>query len=598
MTLRFRSFQTILKAGNLLLLIFALLPGKISAQGYLHADGKYICDAQGNDIILRGIGAGNWMIQEGYMMKSTGPANTQHEFEKKLAEIIGQQKTDSFYNFWLTHHLTRGDIDSMKSWGFNSIRPAMHYKWFTPPIEEEPVAGEITWIDRGFILIDSLLKWCSKNEMYLILDMHGAPGGQGKDASISDYDPVKPSLWESRENKDKLIALWKKLATRYSNEPWIGGYDLINEPNWDFENSGNKNGCNCVENIPLLELFEELIDAIREVDRNHIIFIEGNCWANNYKGLYPLASYDENIVFSFHKYWNWNNQESIAWITALRDSLNIPIWLGESGENSNTWYTNAIRLCEKNRIGWSWWPLKKNGVNNVMMVHANPEYLELMDYWRGKASRPMDEEAFHAVMTWAENHQNKHCKIQYDVIDAMIRQPYTTETLAFKSHRTGDIIFATDYDLGRNQYAYFDTDTGNYRVSTGKGTPWNRGRSYRNDGVDIIPCSDTAISNGYCVGWTENEEWMNYSLNSDRKITYIVNIRYASPEKEGKIHFESNGDSLTEPISLPKTGGKQNWTTLQVHGVNLPKGKVSIRLVIDEGGMNINYFSFTDPHND
>ena len=224
----------------ILSLFIVLSPAIIFAQGYLHANGKYIYDGSDNEVILRGIGTGNWMIQEGYMMKTTDVVSTQHEIREKLIETMGETKTDSFYSAWLHNNMSRTDVDSMKAWGFNSIRVAMHYIWFTPPIEDEPVAGQITWINTGFELLDSLLDWCRDNEMYLILDMHGTPGGQGKDAAISDYDASKPSLWESEEDRTKLVALWKKLAESYKDEPWIGGYDMINEPNWDFENSGSQ----------------------------------------------------------------------------------------------------------------------------------------------------------------------------------------------------------------------------------------------------------------------------------------------------------------------------------------------------------------------
>ena len=86
-------------------------------------------------------------------------------------------------------------------------------------------------------MIDELLNWCEQNQIYLILDMHAAPGGQGYDAAISDYDSSKPSLWESIYNRNKLIALWGKLAERYQNETWIGGYDLLNEPNWNLQDT-------------------------------------------------------------------------------------------------------------------------------------------------------------------------------------------------------------------------------------------------------------------------------------------------------------------------------------------------------------------------
>ena len=315
--------------------VFAMLPVFANSQGYLHTDGKNIVNGDGENVILRGIGTGNWMLQEGYMMHTDGVAGTQHEFREKLIETIGEVKTDSFYNVWLSIHFTRTDADSMKAWGFNSVRVAMHYKWFTLPIEDEPVSGENTWMDKGFVMIDSLLDWCGDNEMYLILDLHGAPGGQGTNADISDYDPSKPSLWESQENKDKTVALWRKLAGRYSTEPWMGGYDLINETNWTFPEGNNSQ---------LRELFENITDAIREVDTNHIVFIEGNSYANDHSGLTP--PWDDNFVYSFHKYWSSTGPDDLDWIITLRNAYNVPLWLGESGENSNTWFT-----CSKSRQG-------------------------------------------------------------------------------------------------------------------------------------------------------------------------------------------------------------------------------------------------------
>ena len=386
-----------MKLFKLLTGLIILTSSSLYSQGYLHRNGKYIYDGSGNEVILRGIGTGNWMLQEGYMMQTSGVAGTQHEFRAKLAATIGEEKTDSFYTVWLDSHFRRIDVDSMKSWGFNSVRVAMHYKWFTPPIEEEPVPGEITWMEKGFTMIDSLLDWCGDNEMYLILDLHGAPGGQGKDANISDYDPSKPSLWESQANKDKTIALWRKLAERYSQEPWIGGYDLINETNWTFPEGNNSQ---------LRNLMVDITAAIREVDPNHIIFIEGNGFANDFSGMTP--PWDDNMVYSFHKYWSYNTQESINFALNLRTVYNIPIWLGESGENSNVWFTSLIALLEKNRIGWSWWPVKKPGINNPLKVSVNSDYTNLVNYWKGTASNPGVDAAFAAVLQFAENHRHEN----------------------------------------------------------------------------------------------------------------------------------------------------------------------------------------------
>ncbi|MFC0878474.1 carbohydrate-binding protein [Saccharicrinis sp. FJH2] len=563
------------------LILAACLSPEVRAEGFLHADGKQIVDGNGENVILRGIGTGNWMIMEGYMMKTVGVANTHTQFRNKLIETIGVAKTDSFYNVWLSNHFTRRDVDSMKIWGYNSVRVAMHYKWFTLPIEDEPVQGENTWLDKGFTMIDSLLDWCGDNEMYLILDLHGAPGGQGKDAAISDYDPSKPSLWESNDNKKKTVALWQKLAERYADEPWIGGYDLINETNWTFPEGNNSQ---------LRQLFGEITDSIRKVDQNHILFIEGNSFANDHSGLKP--PWDDNMVYSFHKYWSTTGPNDLDWIIQLRNQYNVPLWLGESGENSNTWFTELIQLCESKNIGWSWWPVKKDDINSILNVKTSSAYESLIRYWKGEGPALTEQEAFDAVLDWAENHKIENCVIQYDVIDAMIRQPHTNEVLPYTDHKLTEPVFFTEYDYGKNTIAYSDAVVVNYSMDF---SSWNDGWSMRNDGVDIEACSDSEPNNGYNVGWTEDGEWMQYSMHSDSVAMYDLQIRHASGSGGSSVHFEVNGVNVSGSLVLPATGSWDNWQTTTFNDIILPAGDIKIKLVFERGGSNLNYFQFINP---
>ena len=166
-----------------------------SAEGFVHASGKQIVDTNGETLLLRGYAPGGWMIQESYMMEMSGFATSQHEIKAKILSVLGEENTAEFYRRWLQNGFQREDVKLMAEMGFNSIRLPMHYNLFTLPIEEEPVSGENTWIDTGFEIVDSVLAWCKEYQLYLILDMHGAPGGQGKDSNISDYDSSKPSLW-------------------------------------------------------------------------------------------------------------------------------------------------------------------------------------------------------------------------------------------------------------------------------------------------------------------------------------------------------------------------------------------------------------------
>ena len=564
-------------------ILFIFFSPILSAQ-YLHQKGKYIADGNNNEIILRGMGLGGWMLQEGYMMETSGFANTQHELKAKIEQLAGKEGLDAFYDAWLTNYCQKSDIDSMAAWGFNSVRLPMHYNLFTLPIEQEPFAGKDTWLTKGFELTDSLLNWCAANRMYLILDLHEAPGGQGHDAAISDYDSSKPSLWESTENRRKTVALWKKLAERYANEPWIGGYDLLNETNWPL--SGN---------TLLKKLFTEITDSIRSVDQNHLIFIEGNGFANDYTGLTP--PWDKNMAYSFHKYWNYNDPGSIQWVLTLRNQYNVPIWLGESGENSNPWFSAAIRLFETNKIGWAWWPLKKIGsVAGTITIPKTSGYESLLNFWKNGGPKPSAETAKSWLLEQAEMLKLENCVVHRDVIDAMFRQAQGDKLpKPFKKHTIPGTIYLSDYDLGGNNYAYFYTDTANFQGSTGTYTPWNSGWTYRNDGVDIETCKDAAGTNGYSVGWTNDKEWMIYTVEIDSSAVYDFEMRYAASGSSGKFHLELDGIEITPVTATLSTGGWASWKSLTMKEVILQKGKHQLKLVVDKAGFNINSLTCSNP---
>ena len=558
------------------------------SQGFLQANNTKIVNGNNQEVLLRGIGPGGWMLQEPYMLGMTGVANNQTQIRNKIKALVGDANTTTFYNGWLNNHLRKSDVDSLKAWGFNSIRLPMHFNLYTLPVDQEPVAGQDTWLTKGFTLTDSLLSWCKANQMYLILDLHAAPGGQGKDAAISDYDNTKASLWESAANRQKTINLWRKIAERYANETWIGGYDLINETNWGFQNlSADPNGCSESGNVPLRQLLMNITAAIREVDNNHLLFIEGNCWSGNFNGLFPL--WDMNIAISFHKYWSYNNTASIQGILNYRTNYNVPVWMGESGENSNSWDRDAIALLEKNKIGWAWWPIKKMGLNCPLEVKVYPGFQDIINYWKGNASQPTVPVAFNSLMQQVENLKTENCIYHKDFIDAMFRQVQTNATVPFKSHLATDIIYATDYDLGPNNAAYYDLDTSDFHVSTGNYTAWNQGWQYRNDGVDIEACTD-ATSNGYNIGWTQTGEWMQYTVQVPSTGLYDLKIRTAGGA--GQLLVKANGTDISPAINIPTSGGSQIWQTIMVSGINLTAGTNTLRLQIQAGGFNINYFQF------
>ncbi|WP_026899285.1 cellulase family glycosylhydrolase [Daejeonella oryzae] len=558
------------------------------AQGFLDVKGKYIVNDKGEKVLLRGMGLGGWMLQEGYMLRFPKEGQ-QHRIKASIEELIGKYKTNEFYAAWLNNHTRKADIDSMKAWGFNSVRLPMHFNLYTLAIEEEPVKGQNTWKEEGFAMTDSLLEWCKANQMYLILDLHAAPGGQGNDNNISDRDPNKVSLWDSEENKNKMIALWRKLAERYANEPWIGAYDIINEPNWGFMDPEDKNGLKESQNIPLKKLMVDVTNAIREVDKKHIIIIEGNGWGNNYNGILP--PWDDKMVVSFHKYWNYNNQASIQHFLDIRDKYNVPVWLGETGENSNVWFNQAISLMERNEIGWCWWPLKKMGINNPLEIKVTEDYQQLLNFWAGKGPKPSAEAASKTLMQMSENTKIENNIIHYDVLDAMFRQVNSSAAIPFKKHITGRLIQAADFDLGRSNEAYYDTDSTEYYISTGTDrTGWNMGKAYRNEGVDIYP--DSIENNSFYIGKIEDGEWLNYTVFSTENGSYSIKFNVASDKSGGKLTLKAN-ETPAKFVEIPDTGGSQKWQTVSLNNIILNKGNNTIRIYMEKGGFNLKSFLFS-----
>lgn len=541
------------------------------------------------------MGLGGWMLQEGYMLRINNDGQ-QFNIRRKLEALTTTQQTREFYDAWLANHVRKIDIDSLKSWGFNSVRLPMHYNLYTLPVEKEPVKGQNTWLDKGFQITDSLLSWCRSNNIYLILDLHAAPGGQGNMLDISDRDSTKPSLWDSEENREKTIALWKKIAERYKAEPIIAGYDILNEPNIGFEDPVNdRMGLNEKKNEPLARLLRDITKAIREVDNKHIIIIEGNGFSNNYNGILP--PWDDNMVLSFHKYWTLNTDKEIKSMLDARDKYNMPIWVGESGENSNVWFTEAIILFERHNIGWSWWPLKKMGTGNPLEIFANHNFIQLVDFLNGKRTQPKESDIYSGIMEAAVYSKLEHCIFHPDVIDAMFRQVRSKEAIPFRKHilKNKIIIQAVDYDLGRNGFAYYDRDTANYYIS---GTPGigNKGNTYRNDGVDIR--KDSNHSEQYYVSDIEDGEWLQYTVNAEKAGIYSLRIYFGAIDKLGTINIILNNKLVAENVYLPATGGMKIWKPLDIHKIKLTGSNDRLRIKATQGGFNLKQLEFVRQHPD
>jgi Ca2+-binding RTX toxin-like protein len=546
---------------------------------FLQVSGTRIVNRANNqEVILNAVNMGNWMVMEGYMMNSVNQAPDQHTWKQKLSALVGPESVKNFFDSWLTNHVTQNDINQVKAWGFNAVRLPLHYEYFVN------LGTPDAWNEQGFSLLDNIISWCASAGIYAILDLHAAPGGQSDNSGISDYDSTKPSLWESAENRSKTVRLWDRISERYKSEPWVAGYDLINEPNWNLPNG-----------TLLRELYGDLTQTIRANGDQHILFIEGNNYSNNYTGLTP--AWDPQMVYVFHKYGSSADFASdLQWVLDLRAAQNRPIWCGEHGENSNDNFTKMVELLRTQGIGMSWWPMKKfESINCLASATFPPGYNDLLNYLGGSNPNLSADAARITLAQLADSVRLANTELQDEVLRAIFNQPGNRETAPFGNiPNLPGIIYASDYDQGMNGYAYSDTGWENVLYTTGDYTAWNERWTYRNGGVDIEACSDP-VSNGFNVCFFNPTEWMKYTVEVPSTGTYSIDLRVANGSGQTATLEIQNADGTKTlaKASVP-SGGWYDWVTVTVTGGFATSGIQAIRIANTGGSdCNINSVRFT-----
>ncbi|MEI6087788.1 MAG: cellulase family glycosylhydrolase [Bacteroidota bacterium] len=344
------------------------------SQKYISVKGKDIIGVDGKPFLIKGTNLGNWLVPEGYMFKFQ-VASSPRLINELFSELFGPSETKKFWKQYLASYITKGDIQYLHSLGMNSIRVPFNYRLFT---DEYYLGGY--GIQRGFALMDSVVKWCAAENMTVILDMHAAPGGQTGDNIDDSY--AYPFLFESKEDQELLCTIWTKIAAHYKNNPTIMGYDLLNEPIAHFFDTTHLN--------PFLEsLFKKVTAAVRKVDKNHLIFLEGAQWASNFSTF--GKPFDNKLVYQFHKYWTPTTIEVIQSYIDFRNKYNVPIYCGETGENDDEWVANFRKLLEQNNIGWHFWPYKKMNNTRGIVSFPQPENYELISKYSDTARTNFDE---------------------------------------------------------------------------------------------------------------------------------------------------------------------------------------------------------------
>ncbi|MDR1078727.1 MAG: glycoside hydrolase family 5 protein [Propionibacteriaceae bacterium] len=370
---------------------------------FLRRDGRRLVDGTGQPVLLRGVAVGNWWLPEGYMWRFGDAVPSPRQIEDFFVSLIGSEPAERFWTAYQRNYITGADVAQMAAEGLNSIRLPLNWRCFM----ERPGV----WHEPAFALVDQLVADCRRHGLYVFLDLHGAPGGQ-TGTNIDDSPRRYPELFTDPAQQDATVALWVELARRYRDEPAIGGYDLLNEP--------LPRGFQYRYPDRLVALYQRLIEAIRRVDPDHLIVLEGSNWARNWSIFDRL--WDDNVMLQFHKYWNAPDREHILEYLTKRDELEVPIWMGEGGENNLAWYQGSFQLYEDFDIGWNFWTWKRLAKHNAPVRVPEPfGWQDIVDHAYG-GPRPSRRLAQRSLAELAENVSFANCEYRPAVLNAILRR--------------------------------------------------------------------------------------------------------------------------------------------------------------------------------
>ncbi len=353
-----------------------------------------IVDERGQEVRLRGVCIGGWMNLENFINGYPGSAYGQRA---AMEQVLGRSKAHFFFERMMDHFFGEADVIFLKGLGVNAVRLPFSYRHF------ESDAAPFEYIEAGFERLARAVDFCEAHGLYCILDLHAVAGWQNPDWHSDNGNRIA-LLWNSRQYQDRFVALWEELARRFVGNRCVAGYNVVNEP-VTGTTRGRFTERYETDWAPLNALYRRVVEAIRKVDPDHLIFLEGDMYSTRFSEL--DAPFAGNLVYSSHNYnapgfghgkypgqiagETWDAEKQVASFEAQQGTRfcrqhRVPLWVGEFGSVYNgpaeevpdrlRAMDDQLGAFEKGGAHWTAWTYKDVGTMGWVMLDPESEYMQ------------------------------------------------------------------------------------------------------------------------------------------------------------------------------------------------------------------------------
>ncbi len=389
---------------------------QITQSDFLTAKGGYLKNQKDEIVVLKGVNAGGWLIQESWMCPINGADRAWANLDtintlkgRGFTEEQIQKLFDTYQDNWFTTI----DLDNLQAMGANCLRVPFWYRNFMSDEKGTWITGDDLDANPGIKRLDWVVEECGKRGIYVILDCHGAPGGQSMDHCCGTL--CKNEIYDVPENRVILRDLWTKIAERYKGNPVVAAYDILNEPQ---NNKGYEGANSWMPGTPealsrTYDIYDDMYKVIRAVDADHVLSVE-SIWDG--KCLPAPSEYGwTNMLYQMHIYDTTKPmvETRVGELRYFQEQYGVAAYAGEFNCGPQEEY--AMDLFNEAGISWTTWAYKgaKQRLGNGWFLYVKEipyvdvtvdEYDVMLEKW-GRALRTdrFDVNA-DTVKAWIEAH--------------------------------------------------------------------------------------------------------------------------------------------------------------------------------------------------